>query len=155
MMFAKFRNLKLRWKLLIGVLLYFVLVPVEGLVIGHIDRKTRADRSIFVAYVDRLPKPLWIPGPSYQGWCEHPRVWGFWRYKICTTMVTYTKSGASFGTEFPCPPPPISKCSTLSQIAFSFQTSRNGGERRFCCDGTKLHAEKTILLRDISHCQVI
>lgn len=105
MMFAKFRNLKLRWKLLIGVQLYFVLVPVEGLVIGHIDRKTRADRSIFVAYVDRLPKPLWIPGPSYQGWCEHPRVWGFWRYKICTTMVTYTKSGASFGTEFPCPPP--------------------------------------------------
>jgi len=100
------KKLKLRWKLLIGLLLYIVLVLVESQIIGHIDRKVRTDRSIFVGYVERLPNPINLKRFSSQKRCEYPRIWGLWTFSICLTRTDYnTPRSKSADVLFPCPTP--------------------------------------------------
>lgn len=90
----------LRW-VLGGIALWIALVVLESQLIRYMDKQIRADRSIFVEYVDRLPQPIEMLDTSYHSFCEFPRVWGLWRYEICLQRVEYTNPSSSF----PCPSP--------------------------------------------------
>ncbi len=77
------------------------LAILEGLIIDRLDKNIRADREVFLAYIDGLPAVL---DGTNKGWlfhCSEPRVGVLWRYRICLREVNTSKSEPSTG----CRPP--------------------------------------------------